>query len=332
MKKLIIVTIFLILGGAIYQTKNSHLYLPIKFSSGNPEVKITKSNTETTTPKIDVIATSTPVIKPADSIKPNTTTPKIVTSSEFVSLPVPFYWEIPDGVWVPPWSGACEEASIVAAEGYYLKKPKEIIKREEAKETMFPLFGIEKTLFGYNIDTDAKETARLINDYASFDAVVIDNPKLEEIKNELREGRPVISMHYGLDLENPRHRFRAGGSSYHVMTLVGFDDKKQEFLVNDSELSDGIDLRYKYDIILTTLHDFDHTTKKANGPARVLFTRPKVIARSADTGELFLIRSNTKHPILSAEVLKNHRWSETLIQEMEQGELDSLKTGETISK
>lgn len=249
-----------------------------------------------------------------------------------VSLPVPFYWEIPDGVWVAPWSGACEEASIVAVEGYYLKKPKATVKKVEAKNTMQPLFAIENRIFGYNSDTNAAETAKLINDYTSFDAVVKENPTLDEIKNELIAGRPVITMHYGYGLQNPRHRFRQGGSSYHVMSIVGFDDQKKEFIVNDSELSDGIDLRYKYDIILSTLHDFDHKTKKANGPARVVFTMPKVIAKAAGSSRLYLVRDNKKYYIASPAVFKNHRWSWSLIQSMDKTTLDAMPNGETITK
>jgi hypothetical protein len=250
---------------------------------------------------------------------------------EKISLPVPFLWEIPDGVWVPPWSGACEEASILAVEGYYLNKPKQIIKRVDAKNLMSPMFTIENKIFGYNSDTTAEENVKLINDYTSFDAVIKENPTLEEIKNELRAGRPVISLHYGYDLNNPKHRFRRGGSSYHVMAIVGFDDVKGEFLVNDSELSDGIDFRYKYATIMNTLHDFNHKTKHADGPPRVLFTMKKTIVKAVGSNRIFLIRDNKKHYISNPAVFKNHRFSWSLVKTIEKSNLDKYEIGESIN-
>ncbi len=245
---------------------------------------------------------------------------------------MPFYWEIPDGVWVPPWSGACEEASIAAVESFYLKRPKKIIKKADAKAVMSPLFKIEDRIFGYNSDTSGAEIVRLINDYTSFDATLKDSPTLEEIKNELAAGRPVISLHYGYDLNNPRHRFRRGGSSYHVMAITGYDDTKDEFLVNDSELPYGIDFRYKYGIILSTLHDFNHQTKKADGPARVVFTAPKMIAKAAGSNRIYLIRDNKKYYISSPLVFGNHRWKWSLVKPIAKDQLDQMTSGENINK
>ena len=197
---------------------------------------------------------------------------------------------------------------------------------------MSPLFAIENKIFGYNTDTTAAETALLINDYTSYDAKVVDNPTLDDIKAELRAGRPVITVHYGYDLKNPRHRFRRGGSSYHVMALVGFDDAKGEFLVNDSEMNDGIDFRYKYAIIMDTLHDFDHYTKKANGPARAIFTRPKMLVKAGGGKRIYLVRDNKKYHISSPFVFKDHRWSWSLVKTIDRATLDSYSLGASINK
>lgn len=248
-----------------------------------------------------------------------------------VNLPVPFFWEIPDGVWTPPWSGACEEASIAAVEGYYLHQPRKIVNKIDEKKTMSPLFTIEDRIFGYNSDTSGAEIVRLINDYTSFDATLKDNPTLEEIKAELAAGRPVISLHYGYDLNNPRHRFRRGGSSYHVMVITGYDDATGEFSVNDPELPDGIDFHYKYDIILSTLHDFSHTTKHADGSARVIFTAPKMIVKAAGGSRVYLIRDNKKYYISRPVVFTNHRWKWSLVKSIDKDTLAAMMSGETIN-
>lgn len=263
----------------------------------------------------------------SQTVHAETTTPTITK----VSLPVPFYWEIPDGVWVKPWNGACEEAAVSAVEGFYLGYKKQIVPRLAAKAAMWPLFGIEDKWLGHNSDTDAKDTAWLINNYTSFDADIVDNPTLEQIKAELRARRPVISFHYGYDLNNPLHRFRRGGSSYHVMAIVGFDDATGEFLMNDSELKDGIDFRYKYATILSTLHDFNYKKKTATGPARVLFTQPKTIVKAVGSNRIYLVHDGVKRHITAPVVFKNHRWSWGLVKTIDKATLDAMETGVSIN-
>src|SRR5262245_4116362 len=109
------------------------------------------------------------------------------------------------------------------------------------------LFNVQDRLYGSNANSDAARTNFLINNYSSFRGKIIDNPTIDGIKNELREGRPVISFHYGFDLGNNNIRFLATGSSYHVMVIKGFDDKMQEFITNDDgDLIEGVDHRYNY--------------------------------------------------------------------------------------
>lgn len=187
-------------------------------------------------------------------------------------LGVPFTSEIPDGSWAKPWNNACEEASIVMVDAWY--QGKKSLTIDEAKQAMQRLFEWENTHFGGNANTDAAQTHELIMAQASFSATIKHNPSLEDLKNELRAGRPVISLHYGYDLKNPLHRWARNGSYYHMMVLVGFDDETKEFLVNDTALEEGLDYRYSYATILKSLHDYDATTKKANGTPTVLFTTP----------------------------------------------------------
>jgi hypothetical protein len=60
-----------------------------------------------------------------------------------------------------------------------------------------------------------------------------------------------------------------------MMVITGFDDETQEFIVNDTALAEGLDYRYSYVTILTSLHDYHESRKKADGPPTVLFTAPK---------------------------------------------------------
>lgn len=262
----------------------------------------------------------------------STTSTTAITPPKSISLAVPHIWEIPDGKWVPPWSGACEEASVIMVERFYLHDKTIALSPAQTKQIVGPLFPWENKTFGSNIDTDATRTARMVNDYTSAEATIVWEPTLDAIKDELRAGRPVISMHYGYDMKNPRHRFRQGSSSYHVVVLAGFDDAKQEFLVNDSELKDGRHNRYAYTTIMNSLHDFDHKTKKANGKPVVLFTTPKRLVKTASDPKVYLVRGNKRYHIASMDVLKARRIALTNLEHVTDEYLATLTEGTPITQ
>lgn len=256
--------------------------------------------------------------------------PKVsAQTAETVKLPVPYTSEIPNGSWVKPWNNACEEASIVVVSDYYFGYKS--ITKKIAIENMAPLFKIEDKIFGGNANTDAAQTAKLINEYTDASAVIKNNPTLEEIKDELRNNRPVISFHYAKDLKNPNHRWRAGGSYYHVMAIVGFDDNTQDFLVHDSgDPISGAYYRYSYNTIMNTLHDYVHKTNHADGTPRVLFTDSKVLFKEKNSSAVYLIRHNIKYPIASSKVFLDHGWKWNKIRTVSAKTLDKFQIGEMI--
>ncbi len=208
-----------------------------------------------------------------------TSTTTIVNKKIFLS--VPFTSEIPLGKWIKPWNNACEEAVITMIDQFYRGTSTPRLTRERAVTLMQPIFLWEDKHFGYNADANAAEIARIVNETTRFTAVVKRRPTLEDIKHELEEGHPVISLHYGFGLKNPLIPFRRSGSSYHTMVIKGYDDDKQEFIVNDpGNDKSGLDFRYSYATIMDTLHDFNHQTKKADGEPVVIFTAKKVAAKS----------------------------------------------------
>lgn len=260
---------------------------------------------------------------------PVTTTPATTTPA-LVNLTVPFIPEVANGNWSKPWNNACEEASITAVEQFYLgTSPK---NRAAEERMMLQLVAWENKQFGHNANTDAAETARVINDYSSFNASIKLEPTLEEIKAELTAGYPVISLHYGFGLNNPRLRFLATGSSYHMMVLVGFDDAKQEFIVNDNGWEGGLDSRYPYATILDTLHDYDAATKKTTGPATVLLTRPKQLVQAVDGKSIYLVENGQKRRIVSPAVFGTRRLSWDMVQKISTTELDAFPTGMPLTK
>lgn len=252
-----------------------------------------------------------------------------LAETESVNLPVPFVSEIPDGVWVNPWSNACEEASIVMINSYY--KGIKSITKNESKKLMIPIFNYENSVYGSNADSNSERTAKIVSTLSDFGTSIVRNPTVEQIKNELRAGRPVISLHHGQMLANPDHRWRRGGSYYHMMVIVGFDENTDEFLVNDTADHDsGLDYRYKYDIIMSTLHDFNHTTHKANGEPTVLFTYSKYLVKSAGGKRIYLVSNNRKQYICSPSLFGKYAWKWSKVKTVEKSWLDNLSEGQAI--
>ncbi|MBU0546077.1 C39 family peptidase [Patescibacteria group bacterium] len=248
---------------------------------------------------------------------------------EIVNLPVPFVSEIPDGIWMNPWSNACEEASMVMVDQYY--KGTEKISISASKKMMVPIFTYENKVFGTNSDSNSERTAIIIDAMMDFDTTIVRNPTLEQIKDELRAGRPVISLHHGQKLANPHHRWRAGGSYYHMMVIVGFDDNTGEFILNDTADHDsGLDYRYKYDIVMDTLHDFNHKTRKANEEPTVMFTYSKYIVKAKGNNRVYLVMNNTKHHIIKPSLFKKYGWKWSKLKTVDKKWLDDLTTGEPI--
>lgn len=192
--------------------------------------------------------------------------------ADFILLKAPYINEAPSGNWTGPWKNACEEASIAIVEKYYQGKQEVSVK--EAKEYMQTLFRIQDELYGSNADADTARLIEIINKAASFKGKIKENPTIDDIKEQIRNKNLVITPHYGYDLKNPNIPFALRGSYYHMMVVVGYDDAKKEFIVHDTgDIKTGANHRYNYELFMNSIHDFDFKTKKATGPARVIFTR-----------------------------------------------------------
>lgn len=224
--------------------------------------------TESNQPKADFTVGGTPpVIKPEISNNPKM--PEKKTGD--IVFEVPYVNEAPLGIFTGPWKNACEEASIAMVEGYYLGE--KTVSTNEAEKFMEMLFEKQNALYGSNSNSDAIRTAEMINRYSSYGALIKENPTIEEIKSEINQGRPVITPNYGFGLKNPNIPFLASGSSYHMVVVIGYNDETREFITNDSgDEKTGAGYRYRYDLFMATIRDYDYSTNKVSGPSRAIFT------------------------------------------------------------
>ncbi len=195
----------------------------------------------------------------------------VESKSKITLLGVPYVSEAPEGIWSGDWVNACEEATIAMIDGFYAKKNNIAIL--EAKKTLQKLFDEQNILYGNSKNTDAKQILELITRYFDFKAVIVTNPRIEDIKNEIDNNRPVISLHRGFDLHNPNIPFSPVKSSYHTIVVLGYDDANRQFITHDpGDDVDGINHKYSYSVFMNSLHDYNAKDDKTDGVPTVLFT------------------------------------------------------------
>ncbi len=245
-----------------------------------------------------------------------------------VQLDIPYINESPDGSWTGPWKNACEEASIAMIENFYLGKKDVTIK--EAMNFMSVLFTKQNQIWGSNADADAARSTKLIDEYTNYNAVIKDNPTIEEIKTELQRKRPVIIPVYGKTLKNSNIPFLATGSYYHMMIIIGYDDETQEFITNDTgDIKTGANHRYKYGTIMDSLHDFNFAEHKANGPAKAIFTYPKLV-KLISSPKVYYLKDNTKQWIVNENTFNAKGFDWDAINIVQPQWLVNFQTGNDI--
>ena len=249
---------------------------------------------------------------------------------EIVNLDVPFISEAPQKIWSGPWINACEEASVAMVDNFYLGQNK--VTPKNATALMNKLFAWQNKLFKSNANSNAARTLQMIDaNNMSFKGEIIREPTIDQIKDELRAGRPVISLHYGFDLKNTDLIFRRGGSAYHMIVIKGFDENMEDFIVQDNgSHKNGIDFHYSYDILMSSLHDYNHGTNKTDGPATVLFTKQYFVAKATGSPAIYLVEGNTKKGFPNSAVFKQMGWSFSQVRRVPSDFLNNLATEELV--
>lgn len=182
---------------------------------------------------------------------------------EEVNLAVPFTVQAPFAVWDALHEDACEEASVLMVARYYRNQP--IAGPQDADAEIYKLADWEDKNFGFNIDTSAELTARMLKEYYGFKNVAVkydDQVSVDAVKSELALGRPVVVPNYGRALGNPF--FRAPGPVYHMLVIKGYT-KDGKFIVNDPGTKRGADFIYKQDTVMKAINDWDNEKSKLSG-------------------------------------------------------------------
>ncbi len=256
--------------------------------------------------------------------------PHLALAQTKVNLTVPYIKEVPAGTSGGPWKNACEEASMAMLEQFYTGK--KVMNIEAGKAFMIMLFNKENILYGSNVNSDTTQVKFLVDTYTDYNAKIVDNPTLAQIKSEIDAGRPVITPHDGFLLGNKNIPFLRAGSGYHMEVIIGYDDAAQQFITNDSgDPIAGQNHRYAYSVIMNSIHDYDYADKKADGPARAVFTYPKLVKVSGSP-RIYYLHDNIAQYVTAPSVFTNHGWKWAAVNVVSGAWFKSFSLGDNISR
>ncbi len=189
---------------------------------------------------------------PAQNINPSST-PATSSESRYVLLEVPFFSQAPNANWEDPrQQDGCEEASLLMA---WLWVTGKSMTKDQAEAEIIAMSEFEKTQYGNYLDLDAQDTAKLMKDYYGYEKTrVEENISLDDIKNELRQGRLVLVPANGQKLGNPN--FSGDGPYTHMVVVRGFDDAKRQIITNDPGTRNGKLYRYDYDVFYNAMVNY----------------------------------------------------------------------------
>jgi hypothetical protein len=178
------------------------------------------------------------------------------------TIDVNFASQAPHADWSLPYKEACEEASLIMGI-FHLKN--ESLDSDVMKDEILKLVDWQNIKFGYFEDTNIDEMYVMATEYFGFEAYIIENPTINQLKYEILQGNMVVVPMAGQLLGNPH--FRAPGPPYHAVIMTGYNTKG--FIVNDPGTRFGKDYTYSYNVFMSAIHDYN-AQNILDGTPRVL--------------------------------------------------------------
>ncbi len=217
------------------------LFLSNKFSN--------KKSSKTVTP-----LSNTNVVQSSNSSNNNFNAYDGSISADPIStkLDVPFIVQSPLGVWDALHEDSCEEATLLMYN--YFRNNLQSSTPENYDAEIKELDSYEANN-GYDPSITLEQLAALAQ--TRFDNLT--SPRIEsditvqQIKNELIKGNPVIIPAYGKALNNPN--FKNGGPNYHMLLIIGYNS--DGFITNDPGTKNGKDYLYPFDTIINGDHNWN---------------------------------------------------------------------------
>ena len=140
---------------------------------------------------------------------------------------------------------------------------------DEADAALLQIVDFENSWFGFYKDTTAEQTGILLEAMFNLNYDLIENPTVEQIKQVIVDGYPVIVPAAGRQLGNPN--FTGAGPLYHMFVIKGYT--ADGFIVNDPGTRLGADYFYTFDVVMNAMHDWNGGDVE-NGAKIVIVVKP----------------------------------------------------------
>lgn len=182
----------------------------------------------------------------------NTNTVKKVLPNEY-NLAVPFVRQAPTNNWDATHEETCEEAAALTVHYFWTKNKS--FTAEDIEAQYATSIDYENETFGDFKDTSAKQTAQFIKEVWGYERVdVVTIKSLNDIKEQVYAGRPVIIPSAGKLLQNPN--FKNGGPLYHNLVVRGWLSDGR-IITNDPGTRKGEGYVYSADVLWNAIHDWN---------------------------------------------------------------------------
>src|SRR3989344_1818210 len=170
-----------------------------------------------------------------------------------INLAVPFTPQAPYAIWDEYHNDACEEASVLMVARFWQHRP--FTGAADAEAELLAIKDFEDRVFGYNKDTGVDMTARILKEYYKFPSVEARyDISIEDLRNEVLSGRPVIVPVKGQLLKNPF--FKPPGPPYHMLVVKGVT-ADGKFVTNDPGTKRGADFIYGQELLYNAINNWD---------------------------------------------------------------------------
>ncbi|MFA5749880.1 MAG: C39 family peptidase [Candidatus Shapirobacteria bacterium] len=180
-----------------------------------------------------------------------------------------FIEQAPEKNWDQPWQDTCEEAALLTVDYFYKNQSP---NSETVKNDILKMIDFENQK-SFTKDINIDQMSLVSEKYLGYSTIIINNPTIDDIKKYLIKDIPVVIPANGKILYQENKHFNSGGPYYHNLTILGYDDTKNKFIVHDVGTQFGAYFHYSYSLLMKSIHDFPLSGKKEdinNGVKKIL--------------------------------------------------------------
>lgn len=197
------------------------------------------------------VADTIPVKQKEDMVRTEDTPSTTVFLPARMNLAVPFTSQAPEKNWDQPWQDACEEAALLMLDAYEKGYG---LNTQSAKDAMLRMVAWEEAR-GWGRSITLEQMKDMAAEYAHLkgNIRIVENPTIDDIKQFIAEGKPVLAVADGKALPNPH--FKNGGPVYHALIIRGYTE--DSFITNDPGTQFGENFVYRYNDLLNAIRDWN---------------------------------------------------------------------------